>query len=77
MAPRLAATQGSTCPGTSALSGRPRRSACGYLRLPRDDLLAGLADVIITAAIAMSGITGVQSTKPAVTRNGAWLATST
>jgi hypothetical protein len=37
----------------------------------RDDLLAELADVIITAAIAMSGITGVQWTKPAVTWNGA------
>ena len=69
MTPHLAATQGSTCPGTSALSGRPLRLAgtCAS----RDDLFAELADVIITAAIAMSGIIGVQWTKPAVTWNGA------
>jgi hypothetical protein len=44
------------------------------LRVPapsRDDLLAELADVIITTVIAMSGITGVQWTRPAVTWNGA------
>jgi hypothetical protein len=44
------------------------------LRVPapsRDDLLAELADVIITTAIAMSVITGGQWTKPAVTWNGA------
>jgi hypothetical protein len=70
MAPHLAATQGSTCPGTSALSGRPRRWACGACAA-RDDLRAEFADVIVTAAIAMSGITGVQWTKPAVSWNGA------
>ncbi len=43
------------------------RGTCGSL----NDLLAGLADVIIIAAIAMSGITGVQWAKPAVTWNGA------
>ena len=37
----------------------------------RDGLLAELADVIIIAAVAMSGITGVQWTKAAVTRSGA------
>jgi hypothetical protein len=34
-------------------------------------MLSRLADVIITAAIAMSGITGVQWARPAVTWNGA------
>ena len=36
----------------------------------RDDLLAGPADVILSAAIAMSGITG-DADEAAVTRNGA------
>jgi hypothetical protein len=45
-------------------------SACGTCA-SRGDLLAELADVIITAAITMSGITGVQWTKPAVIWNGA------
>jgi hypothetical protein len=65
----LAAAQGSTCPGTSALSGRLRRSPAGTCA-SSGDLLAELADVIITAAAAMSGITGVQWTRPAVTWNG-------
>jgi hypothetical protein len=38
----------------------------------RDDLLAELADLIITAAVAMSGIAGTWARRP-VTWNGAWL----
>jgi hypothetical protein len=64
-------------PGHVAAVGPP---APAGLRVPapsRDDLLAELADVIITTAIAMSVITGGQWTKPAVTWNGAWLDTVT
>jgi hypothetical protein len=52
------------------LSGLPRREAWRTCA-SRGDLLAELDGVIITAAIAMSGITGVQWTKPADTWSGA------
>jgi len=38
----------------------------------RDDLLAELAGVIITCAVAMTGVTGETSTRPAATSNSAW-----
>jgi len=58
-------------PGHVRAMGPPAPAGLRTPARSRDDLLAELADVIVTTVIAMSGITGVQWTRPAVTWNGA------
>jgi hypothetical protein len=76
MAPYLAFTKGRRARVRprcrAARVGRPAATCTS-----RDNLLAELADVIITAVIGMSGMTGVQWTEPAVSWNGAQLNTVT
>jgi hypothetical protein len=57
-------------PGHVRAVGPPASVGLRVTCASRDDLLAELADVIITAAAAMSGITGVRWTRLAVTWNG-------